>query len=86
MLKRKDPPPIQGQFYGVTLEYRSNPAEALVEDLTNVKSIVMLVFRDAKNPEDELNAWEFWHQVSQCVLRIRIHFESGSRYGSSILS
>jgi hypothetical protein len=49
----------------VTLEYRSNPAEALVEDLTNVKSIVMLVFRDAKNPEDELNAWEFWHQVSQ---------------------
>ena len=24
--------------------------------------MVMLVFRDAKNPEDEINAWEFWHQ------------------------
>jgi hypothetical protein len=56
----------------VALEYLSNPAEALVEDLSNVKSIVMLVFRDAKNPEDELNAWEFW-QVSQSVFRIRIH-------------
>ena len=22
----------------------------------------MLVFRDAKNPDDEINAWEFWHQ------------------------
>ena len=30
--------------------------------MTSVKSVVMLVFRDAKNPEDELNAWEFWHQ------------------------
>ncbi len=54
---------LQGQFYGVTLEYRSNPAESITEDLSNVKSVVMLVFRDAKNPDDELNAWEFWHQV-----------------------
>ena len=54
---------LQGQFYGVTLEYRTNPAESIVEDLSQVKSVVMLVFRDAKNPDDELNAWEFWHQV-----------------------
>jgi len=52
----------KGQFYGVTLEYRPNPAEAIHSDMTDVKSIVMLVFRDAKNPEDEVNAWEFWHQ------------------------
>jgi transcription factor CP2-like protein len=52
----------KGQFYGVTLEYRPNPAEALHNDMTDVKSVVMLVFRDAKNPEDEVNAWEFWHQ------------------------
>jgi len=52
----------KGQFYGVTLEYRPNPAETLHTDLTDVKSVVMLVFRDAKNPEDEVNAWEFWHQ------------------------
>jgi transcription factor CP2-like protein len=51
----------KGQFYGVTLEYRGNPAEPLTESLVNVRSVVMLVFRDAKNPDDELNAWEFWH-------------------------
>jgi len=51
----------KGQFYGVTLEYRPNPAEPLHGDMTSVKSVVMLVFRDAKNPEDEGNAWEFWH-------------------------
>jgi len=51
----------KGQFYGVTLEYRGNPAEPTMDALNNVKSVVMLVFRDAKNPEDETNAWEFWH-------------------------
>ncbi|XP_023323982.1 protein grainyhead [Eurytemora carolleeae] len=51
----------KGQFYGVTLEYRANPAEPITESLVNVRSVVMLVFRDAKNPDDELNAWEFWH-------------------------
>ena len=52
----------KGQFYGVTLEYRPNPTEPFHGDMNNVKSVVMLVFRDAKNPEDEINAWEFWHQ------------------------
>jgi len=52
----------KGQFYGVTLEYRPNPAEAIHGDMQDVKSVVMLVFRDAKNPDDEVNAWEFWHQ------------------------
>jgi len=52
----------KGQFYGVTLEYRPNPAEPYPGSMRNVKSVVMLVFRDAKNPEDELNAWDFWHQ------------------------
>jgi len=53
----------KGQFYGITLEYRANPAEPMGDDssLVNVKSVVMLVFRDAKLPEDETNAWEFWH-------------------------
>ena len=52
----------KGQFYGVTLEYRPNPTEPFHGDMASVKSVVMLVFRDAKNPEDEVNAWEFWHQ------------------------
>lgn len=52
----------KGQFYGVTLEYRPNPAEPYPGSMRSVKSVVMLVFRDAKNPDDELNAWDFWHQ------------------------
>jgi len=52
----------KGQFYGLTLEYRPNQTEPFPGDLKQVKSVVMLVFRDAKNPEDEINAWEFWHQ------------------------
>jgi len=51
----------KGQFYGITLEYRPNPAEPLPSNMTEVKTMVMLVFRDAKKPEDELNAWSFWH-------------------------
>jgi len=52
----------KGQFYGLTLEYRPNPSEPYPGSMRSVKSVVMLVFRDAKNPEDELNAWDFWHQ------------------------
>jgi len=52
----------KGQFYGVTLEYRPNPTEPFHGSMRSVKSVVMLVFRDAKNPDDELNAWDFWHQ------------------------
>jgi len=52
----------KGQFYGVTLEYRSNPSEPVPGDLQQVKSIIMCVFREAKNPEDEISAWDFWHQ------------------------
>jgi len=52
----------KGQFYGLTLEYRSGASEPFLEShLTCAKSVVMLVFRDAKNPDDEVNAWEFWH-------------------------
>ena len=52
----------KGQFYGLTLEFRPNPSEPFPGSMKSVKSVVMLVFRDAKNPEDELNAWDFWHQ------------------------
>ena len=52
----------KGQFYGLALEYRPNPSEPFPGSMKQVKSVVMLVFRDAKNPEDEINAWDFWHQ------------------------
>ena len=34
--------------------YRSNPSEPVPGDLQQVKSCIMLVFRDAKNPEVNL--------------------------------
>lgn len=52
----------KGQFYGLALEYRHNQTEPFPGDVKQVKSVVMLVFRDAKNPEDEINAWDFWYQ------------------------
>ena len=58
-------PAPQGQFYGVTLEYRPNPAEPLHGDMTSVKSVVMLVFRDPKNPEDEVIV--LIHHLTSCL-------------------
>nr|CAH7726301.1 unnamed protein product [Callosobruchus chinensis] len=49
----------KGQFYGITLEYIHNPDKQLKSQ--TVKSIVMLMFREEKNPEDEIKAWQFWH-------------------------
>ncbi|XP_025834270.1 protein grainyhead isoform X2 [Agrilus planipennis] len=49
----------KGQFYGITLEYIPEPDKQL--KLQTVKSIVMLMFREEKSPEDEIKAWQFWH-------------------------
>ncbi|XP_026319803.1 protein grainyhead isoform X5 [Hyposmocoma kahamanoa] len=49
----------KGQFYGITLEYIHDPDKPLKNQ--TVKSVVMLVFREEKSPEDEIKAWQFWH-------------------------
>ncbi|XP_050313252.1 protein grainyhead isoform X2 [Anthonomus grandis grandis] len=49
----------KGQFYGITLEYIPDPEKQLKSQ--TVKSIVMLMFREEKSPEDEIKAWQFWH-------------------------
>ncbi|KAL1492605.1 hypothetical protein ABEB36_010842 [Hypothenemus hampei] len=49
----------KGQFYGITLEYVPDPDKQLKSQ--TVKSIVMLMFREEKSPEDEIKAWQFWH-------------------------
>ncbi|XP_076260957.1 grainy head isoform X2 [Rhynchophorus ferrugineus] len=49
----------KGQFYGITLEYIPDPDKQLKSQ--TVKSIVMLMFREEKSPEDEIKAWQFWH-------------------------
>ncbi|KAL3289789.1 hypothetical protein HHI36_023182 [Cryptolaemus montrouzieri] len=49
----------KGQFYGITLEYIPDPDKQLKSQ--TVKSVVMLMFREEKSPEDEIKAWQFWH-------------------------
>ncbi|XP_044741355.1 protein grainyhead isoform X2 [Chrysoperla carnea] len=49
----------KGQFYGITLEYIHDPDKPLKSQ--TCKSIVMLMFREEKSPDDEIKAWQFWH-------------------------
>ncbi|XP_014274417.1 protein grainyhead isoform X1 [Halyomorpha halys] len=49
----------KGQFYGITMEYIPDPDRPLKAQ--TVKSVVMLMFREEKSPEDEIKAWQFWH-------------------------
>ncbi|KFM66062.1 Protein grainyhead, partial [Stegodyphus mimosarum] len=55
----------KGQFYGITLEYSPDPAKPLRS--ATVKSVVMLMFREEKPPEEELKAWQFWHSRQHSV-------------------
>ncbi|XP_076057163.1 grainy head [Oratosquilla oratoria] len=62
----------KGQFYGITMEYIPDPDKPL--KATTVKSVVMLMFREEKTPEDEIKAWQFWHgrqhSVKQRILDV----------------
>ncbi|XP_020279945.1 uncharacterized protein LOC109852831 [Pseudomyrmex gracilis] len=51
----------KGQFYAITLEYVPDPDKPLLKAGQTVKSVVMLMFREEKSPEDEIKAWQFWH-------------------------
>ncbi|XP_077496796.1 grainy head isoform X2 [Amblyomma americanum] len=55
----------KGQFYGITLEYVPDQDKPLRN--TPVKSLIMLVFREEKSPEDEIKAWQFWHSRQHSV-------------------
>ncbi|XP_072157871.1 uncharacterized protein grh isoform X3 [Bemisia tabaci] len=49
----------KGQFYGITMDYIPDPDKPIKSQ--TVKSVVMLMFREEKSPEDEIKAWQFWH-------------------------
>ncbi|KOX77113.1 Protein grainyhead [Melipona quadrifasciata] len=51
----------KGQFYGITLVYVPDPDKPTLKAGQTVKSVVMLMFREEKSPEDEIKAWQFWH-------------------------
>ncbi|XP_018799287.1 PREDICTED: protein grainyhead-like, partial [Bactrocera latifrons] len=55
----------KGQFYGITLEYVPDPDKPIKN--TTVKSVIMLIFREEKSPDDEIKAWQFWHSRQHSV-------------------
>lgn len=55
----------KGQFYGITLEYVHDSDKPLKNQI--VKSVIMLMFREEKSPEDEIKAWQFWHSRQHSV-------------------
>ncbi|KAL7045770.1 hypothetical protein ACKWTF_002329 [Chironomus riparius] len=55
----------KGQFYGITLEYIPDSDKPLKNQ--TVKSVIMLMFREEKSPEDEIKAWQFWHARQHSV-------------------
>ncbi|ESP01212.1 hypothetical protein LOTGIDRAFT_157385 [Lottia gigantea] len=73
----------KSQYYGLTLE---NINTERIPKSATVKSIIMLVFRDHKSPEDERKAFEFWHSrqhsYKQRLLDIDIKNSQGIGPGS----
>uniref|UniRef100_A0A182PZI9 Grh/CP2 DB domain-containing protein n=1 Tax=Anopheles farauti TaxID=69004 RepID=A0A182PZI9_9DIPT len=64
----------KGQFYGITLEYVHDPDKPLKNQIVKVSqsvhplsSVIMLLFREEKSPEDEIKAWQFWHSRQHSV-------------------
>ncbi|XP_075167131.1 grainy head isoform X4 [Haematobia irritans] len=55
----------KGQFYGITLEYVPDPDKPIKN--ATAKSVIMLMFREEKSPEDEIKAWQFWHSRQHSV-------------------
>jgi len=52
----------KGQFYGITLEYVMDPQEPAQPFATRtVRSVIMVLFRDGKSPDDEQKFWQYWH-------------------------
>lgn len=69
----------KGQFYGVTLEYVRDPDYPLKSP--TVKSIIMLVFREGKSQEEEIKAWQFWHQRQHSVKQRIIDVDTKNSHG-----
>lgn len=69
----------KGQFYGVTLEYTPDPEQSLKS--ATVKSVIMLVFRDGKSTDEEIKAWQFWHQRQHSIKQRIIDVDTKNSIG-----
>lgn len=70
----------KGQFYGVTLDFVPDPELANLKSPT-VKTVIMLVFRDGKSQEEEIKAWQFWHQRQHSVKQRIIDVDTKNSIG-----
>merc|ERR1719350_877491 len=70
----------KGQFYGVTLDFVQDPELASLKSAT-VKTVIMLVFRDGKSQEEEIKAWQFWHQRQHSVKQRIIDVDTKNSLG-----
>jgi len=71
----------KGQFYGVTLEYHPDPEHGHGLKSATVKSVIMLVFRDGKSTDEEIKAWQFWHQRQHSVKQRIIDVDTKNSLG-----
>ena len=74
----------KGQFYPLTVNYRPYPnGSDNIKTNAPVKTVVMVVFRDEKNQDNELKSWSFWH-ARQHTYKQRI-LDADAKSASGIL-
>nr|XP_040043976.1 grainyhead-like transcription factor 2b [Gasterosteus aculeatus aculeatus] len=75
----------KGQFYGVTLNELS-ASKRLRHPISKVRSVVMVVFSEDKNRDEQLKYWKYWHSrqhtAKQRVLDIADYKESFNTIGN----
>ncbi|KAF7690881.1 grainyhead-like transcription factor 2b isoform X1 [Silurus meridionalis] len=75
----------KGQFYAVTLNETSS-SKRLRHPISKVRSVVMVVFSEDKNRDEQLKYWRYWHSrqhtAKQRVLDIADYKESFNTIGN----
>ncbi|XP_035287413.1 grainyhead-like protein 2 homolog isoform X1 [Anguilla anguilla] len=75
----------KGQFYGITLS-ESGANKCLRHPISKVRSVIMVVFSEDKNRDEQLKYWKYWHSrqhtAKQRVLDIADYKESFNTIGN----
>ncbi|XP_043921596.1 grainyhead-like protein 2 homolog [Protopterus annectens] len=75
----------KGQFYAITLS-ETGTNKCLRHPISKVRSVIMVVFSEDKNRDEQLKYWKFWHSrqhtAKQRVLDIADYKESFNTIGN----
>uniref|UniRef100_A0A8C1TH56 Grainyhead-like transcription factor 2b n=1 Tax=Cyprinus carpio TaxID=7962 RepID=A0A8C1TH56_CYPCA len=75
----------KGQFYAITLN-ETSANKRLRHPISKVRSVIMVVFSEDKNPDEQLKYWKYWHSrqhtAKQRVLDIADYKESFNTIGN----